>query len=69
MYYITLGYFSVAVLIFFCFLSSPEELGVKLEDETIVAIDQVVQDDYQRASTGGKIGAMKSSEDRDKSLD
>jgi len=39
MYYITLGYFLVSALIFFCFTASPEEIGVKLESEAIVVVE------------------------------
>jgi hypothetical protein len=39
MYYITLGYFLVSALIFFCFIASPEEIGGKLESEAIVVVE------------------------------
>jgi|LauGreDrversion4_2_1035121.scaffolds.fasta_scaffold309765_3 hypothetical protein len=49
MYYITLGYFTVSALIFFCFIASPEEIGVKLESEAIVPVEQ--PDDFKRVSS------------------
>jgi hypothetical protein len=49
MYYITLGYFAVSALIFFCFIASPEEVGVKLESEAVGIVEQ--PDAFQRDSS------------------
>ena len=49
MYYITLGYFFTAGLIYFFFTASPEEIGVKLESEACTAVVEN-PDDFQRAS-------------------
>jgi len=44
MYYITFGYFCVSALIYFFFLASPEELGVKLETEVLAPAENT--DEY-----------------------
>jgi hypothetical protein len=60
MYYITLGYFTVSALIFFCFIASPEEIGVKLESEAIVPVEQ--PDDFKRASASSSSSQKLSTE-------
>lgn len=54
MYYITLGYFCVSALIYFYFIASPEEVGVKLESEALVPVENT--DDFQRATSSSKGG-------------
>jgi hypothetical protein len=61
MYYITLGYFVVSVLIFFCFIASPEEIGVKLESESAIVVIEN-PDDFKRASASSSTNKNKSTE-------
>jgi hypothetical protein len=61
MYYITLGYFVVSALIFFCFIASPEEIGVKLESESAIVVIEN-PDDFKRASASSSSNKNKSTE-------